>query len=200
MHVGGMILFVGAQLTAAALAALWFSIKKWRQINSSPERNGIRSLTIAAVCIEVMFLSVAAGMGMQLGAKRAGYRVLIVDWAHLKEVGRRISVKRNSVAQEIPAYLDMYQSIAADVTELQATTARLLEEEDHFQAEYPEYRPNATQEISHLRITQQRTALLQRQIQVAAKIALQDEQKRFTTWRNEMAPILEQEDALDRRN
>ncbi|HEY1938704.1 MAG TPA: hypothetical protein VGJ33_12275 [Candidatus Angelobacter sp.] len=198
MHSDGILLLVAGQLTVGALVALLFSIKKCKQINSTSEHNRIRSLTIATVCIQVMFFGVGAGMGKRLGTRRAGYSALVRDWAHFKEVGNRISDRRNSVAQEIPAYLSMYHSIAADVTDLQTTTARLLEEEQHYLKAYPEYGPNAAKEINALRTTQQRVALLQQQILVAAKISSENEQNRALIWLNEMVPVQKQEDALDR--
>jgi hypothetical protein len=198
----GATLLFACQFAVAALAALWFLLKKWKQIRSNSEDDQVlRNLGIAMICIEIMFLGVAAGMGMQLGSKRALYIALMHDWSHLEEVGQRISDKRNHVEeQQITAYLEMYQSIAGDVKDLQQITTRLLEEEQHYQAEYPEYGPNATKEIGHLRITLKRASLLQQQIQIAAKMSTQDEQTQLTTWRSEMFPVLEQEDALDRKN
>src|ERR1041385_2382059 len=200
MHFAGRNLLVAAQLAGAAFVAFWFSLKKGKQIKVGPQSAGLRSLARASIFIGIMFCSVAVGMGIQLGSKRAAFLALMDDWAHLQQVGQHISDKRNRVSAEIPAYLDMYKAISADVQDLQATAKKLLEEEERFQAEYPEYTANATKEMADLRITQQRAALLSQQIQIAEKMSLQGEQERLVTWRNEMAPVLEQEDALDHKN
>jgi hypothetical protein len=200
MHFAGRNLLVAAQLAGAAFVAFWFSLKQRRQIKLGQQSAGLRSLARASICIGIMFCSVAVGMGVQLGSKRAAFLALMDDWAHLQQVGQHISDKRNQVPVEIPAYLDMYKAISPDVQDLQATAKKLLEEEERYQAEYPEYSANATKELADLRITQQRAALLSQQIQIAEKMSIQGEQERLVTWRNEMSPVLEQEDALDHRN
>ena len=200
MHFAGRNLLVAGQLAGAAFVAFWFSLKKRKQIKLGPQSAGLRSLARASACIGVMFCSVAVGMGVQLGSKRAAFLALMDDWAHLQQVGQHISDKRNGVRAEIPAYLDMYKAITADVQDLQATAKKLLEEEERYQTKYPEYTAAATKEMADLRTTQQRAALLSQQIQIAEKMSIQGEQERLVTWRNEMAPVLEQEDALDHRN
>lgn len=200
MHFAGRNLLAAGQLAGAAFVAFWFSLKKRKQIKLGPQSEGLRSLSRASICIGIMFCAVAVGMGIQLGSKRAAFLALMDDWKHLQQVGRHISDKRNRVSAEIPAYLDMYKAISTDVQDLQATTKKLLEEEERFQAEYPEYSAAATKEMADLRITQQRAALLSQQVQIAERMSLQGEQERLVTWRNEMAPVLEQEDALDHRN
>ena len=200
MHAAGRDLLLAVQLAGAAGVSFWFALKKSKEIKLSPESKGLRSLTLASICICIMFCSVAVGMGVQLGSKRAAFIALMNDWTHLQQVGQHISDKRNGVPAEIPAYLDMYKAISGDVQDMQATTQKLLEEEQRYQTEYPEYSDTATKEMADLRMAQQRAALLSQQIKIAEKMSIQNEQERLATWRNEMAPVLEQEDALDRRN
>jgi hypothetical protein len=200
MHAAGWYLLFAAQLAGASGVSLWFALKKSKEIKLNPTSKGLRSLTLASICICIMFCSVAVGMGIQLGSKRAAFIALMNDWAHLQKVGQEISDKRNRVPAEIPAYLNMYRAISADVQDMQATTQKLLEEEQRFQTEYPEYSDTATKEMADLRIAQQRAALLSQQVKIAETMAIQNEQERLATWRNEMAPVLEQEDALDHRN
>lgn len=200
MRFAGRNLLIAAQLAGAAFVAFWFSLKKRKQIKLGPQSAGLRSLARASFFIGIMFCSVAVGMGIQLGSKRAAFLALMDDWAHLQQVSQHISDKRNGVPAEIPAYLDMYKAISPDVQDLQATAKKLLEEEERYQAEYPEYSANAAKEMADLRITQQRAALLSQQIQIAEKMSLQGEPERLVTWRNEMSPVLEQEDALDHQN
>jgi hypothetical protein len=200
MHAAGRYLLFAAQLSGASGVSLWFALKKRKEINLDPTSKGLRSLTLASICICIMFCSVAVGVGIQLGSKRAAFIALMNDWTHLQRVGQRISDKRNGVPAEIPAYLDMYKTISADVQDMQATTQKLLEEEQRYQTEYPEYSDTATKEMAHLRIAQQRATLLSQQIKIAEKMSIQNEQERLATWRNEMAPVLEQEDSLDHGN
>ena len=121
------------------------------------------------------------------------------DWTHLQDWSERISDKRNGVPAEIPAYLEMYKAISADV-QVQATAKKLMDEEQSYQAEYPEYSDTATKEMADLKITQQRAALLSQQVRIAEKMSVQNEQERLATWLDEMAPVLKQEDALDHGN
>jgi hypothetical protein len=200
MHAAGRDLLFAVQLGGAAGVSFWFALKKSKEIKLSPESKGLRSLTLASICICLMFCSVAVGMGVQLGSRRAAFVALMNDWKHLHQVGQRISYKRNRVSANIPAYLDMYKAISADVQDMQATTQKLLEEEQRYQTEYPEYSDTATKEMADLRIAQQRAALLSQQIKIAEKMSIQNEQERLATWRNEMTPVLEQEDALDHRH
>jgi len=200
MHAVGRDLLLAAQLGGAAGVSFWFALKKSKEIKLNPKSKGLRSLTLASICICIMFCSVAVGVGIRLGSKRAAFIALMNDWAHLQIVGKHISDKRNGVPAEFPAYLDMYKAISADVQDMQATTQKLLEEEQRYQTEYPEYSDTATKEMADLRIAQQRAALLSQQIKIAEKMSIQNEQERLATWRNEMAPVLEQEDALDHRN
>lgn len=200
MHAAGRDLLLAVQLAGAAGVSFWFALKKSKEINLNPGSKGLRSLTLASICICIMFCSVAVGMGVQLGSRRAAFVALMNDWNHLQQVGQHISDKRNGFPAEIPAYLDMYKAISADVQDMQATTQKLLDEEQRYQAEYPEYGDTATKEMADLRIAQQRAALLSQQIKIAEKMSIQNEEERLATWRNEMTPVLEQEDALDHRN
>lgn len=200
MHAAGRDLLLAVQLAGAAGVSFWFALKKSKEIKLSPESKGLRSLTLASICICIMFCSVAVGLGVQLGSKRATFIALMNDWTHLQEVGQRISDKRNGVPAEIPAYLEMYKAISADVQDLQATAKKLMDEEQSYQAEYPEYSDTATKEMADLKITQQRAALLSQQVRIAEKMSVQNEQERLATWLDEMAPVLKQEDALDHGN
>jgi len=200
MHSVGKDLLLAVQLAGASGVSFWFALKKSKEITLSPESKGLRSLTLASICICIMFCSVALGMGVQLGSKRAAFVALMNDWKHLHQVGQRISYKRNRVPANIPAYVEMYKAISADVQDLQATVKKLIDEEQSYETEYPNYSDTAAKEIADLKITQQRAALLSQQIKIAEKMSIQNEQARLATWRNEMAPVLEQEDALDHRN
>lgn len=200
MRAAGRDLLLAVQLAGAAGVSFWFALKKSKEIKLSPQSKGLRSLTLASICICLMFCSVAVGMGVQLGSRRAAFIALMNDWTHLQQVGQHISDKRNGVPAEIPAYLDMYKAISGDVQDMQATTQKLLEEEQRYQTEYPEYSDTATKEMADLRIAQQRAALLSQQIKIAEKMSVQNEQERLATWLNEMSPVLKQEDALDHGN
>src|SRR6202023_1910317 len=97
MHAAGRDLLLALQLGGAAGVSFWFALKKSKEINLNPTSKGLRSLTLASICICIMFCSVAVGMGVRLGSKRAAFIALMSDWAHLQRVGRHISDKRNGV-------------------------------------------------------------------------------------------------------
>ena len=175
-------------------------VDKFQIIRSHPDTGGVRGLAIATVCVAAMFLLVAGILGYRLGAVRAEFKAVTSDWAHLTDVDERISNRRDQVGEGIPSILATYQAITPDVTELQATTARLLKEEEQYRQDYPEYQTQAEKEIADLHTIEQRTKLLQQEVDIATKMSSQDERQRAVTWRNEMVPLLDQEIALARHD
>jgi len=192
-------------LTAGSLAGVACVVgkvaaDKLQIIRSHRDSGGVGGLIKATLSLAAMFLLLAGMMGYRLGGLRAEFKAMTSDWTHLTNVNQRISDRREQVAEGIPALLEMYQSIAPDVKDRQATTMRLLQEEQQYQQDYPEYQTQAEKEIAALRAMEQRTKLLQQQVDIAMKMSSQDERQRRVTWANEMVPVLDQEIALGRHN
>ena len=65
----GICCSLAVQLAGAAGVSFWFALKKSKEIKLSPESKGLRSLTLASICICIMFCSVAVGLGVQFGSR-----------------------------------------------------------------------------------------------------------------------------------
>ena len=168
------------------------------QIKAHPEPKGFTKLLKAALCVALMFLTVAGLVGWHMGARRFAFDRMIADWRHISQVGQDISDQRNAVAgQNISAHVQMYKAIEKDVLDMDATTQRLMDEERTFVERYPDYSAQSDKEVADLDIVRRRAVLLQQQIQVAGRMSTQSNEQQIVMWVKEMVPLLQQEKLLD---
>ncbi len=186
----------GGPLAIAAVVLAKLLVDQSKHIRSHPEPRGFNNLLKASLYVALMFLTVAGLVGWQLGTRRYAFDAMITDWAHLSQVGRRISDQRNAT-DNLEGQLAMYKAIESDVADMDTTASRLLDEERQFADRYPEYRMESEKESADVQVCLNRARLLQQQIAVAKKISAQDLQQRPVLWVRQMQPLLDAESALD---
>lgn len=196
----GTVLWTAGSLAGVACVVAKVAVDKFHIIRAHPDAGGARGLIKATFSLAAIFFLIAGVIGCRLGGLRAQFKAMTSDWAHLVDVEQRISGRRDQIGEGIPSLLATYQAIAPDVKDLNATITRLLKEEEQYRQDYPDYQAQGEKEIADLRAIEQRTKLLQQQVDIARKMSSQDERQRVVTLQNELRPVLDQEIALTPHN
>lgn len=189
--------------TLLAILLCWSASKTYGGITNSErslaevKRLGRKALVSSAV-FGALYLGLAALLGSVIGQNRAEATQLNADIEYQKELAGRIGKARNSVSNSIGSYLVMYAGIESDVRDYSSTLSRLRQEVPTYNSKFPDQRGTMQKYATTIEKETRRSELLKRQIVSAKKIASLDEYQQAVAWRNEMLPILEEEDALDR--
>jgi hypothetical protein len=188
---------IAALLAALSIITFKLGAQKWQLIRPAVNNNRLK---LVLAFISLSFVLASALFGLELGSTRAKLIALEQDWSHLSVIGDRISDHRSHIERTIPAHLEMYRNLSSDVLDFRATVARLLQDEQEYEAQYPEFHDQAESGIKNLRVAERRGLLLQKQVEIAQKISNQEESLRAMTWTLEMRPVLQEEIELGKKN
>ena len=200
--VATMVLIVSLVATSLLIAA---QSKTWRRIITIEPRNDEllkkrrRRVLVKAAVFVVLFGTTSAGVGYVIGQNGAEATQIKADLLEMQETGDRISKARTpNGSVTIDWYIQMYKSIEPSVDHLDAILHRLVNEYPSYGAKFPQNDQTASTVISNFNTGIRRMDLLKKQIDVAKRIEGLDRDVQRLVWRNEMIPLLEQEDALDK--
>ncbi|HKE87607.1 MAG TPA: hypothetical protein VKB50_27810 [Vicinamibacterales bacterium] len=192
-------------VAAAAAAALARGIRSmWRQIRAA-EREGDavtrrrhnRLRTHSAVIVILMFV-IAAMAGEVIGRSGAESVAMTADLNEMGAIGSRISVARNAAEATVPSHVQMYSAIERDVRDLELILRRLTTELAMYIAKLPSQRDDTSKTLADVNVGLRRMQLLRRQIDVSKNIAKLDADLQLAAWQEQMQPILDEEEALDK--
>jgi hypothetical protein len=181
--------------------------RSWRTIistetstdNKLPRRR--KRVLVKSAILAMLFLSAAAGVGYTIGQSGVEAARIGADIAEMQDLGERITKARSPVGNpEIGWYVQMYIHIEPDVTNLDSVLHRLATEYPDYAANFPDQDSQTKQFLANVDAGIQRMTFLKREIAVAKKIGIADENNQLAIWRTEMIPLLKQEDALDTTN
>ena len=182
----------------------WFGWTTCKRIMESEPRNEpkskrrIRNLLVTSSIFALLFLGLAALLGSVIGENRAEAIQLNNDITRQKDLADRITKARNAVSNTIPSYVAMYAGIETDVRDYLSTLMRLREELPKYVSKFPAQSETTRKFMNTVEREIRRSDLLMKQIATAGRIASLDEYQQGITWRSEMLPLLDEEDALDR--
>jgi len=194
--------WVGAPLLAAILTA-WASKKTWSRIVSAEPETNInfkrrhRHLLVTGTVIVIIFFAVAATVGFVIGRERAILVAYNADLDHEVALARRIGKARSESEANIASYVQMYKAIEPDTRKYESTLLRLESETSEYDAEFPELHQQTSKNIVIFENELRRSRLLEQEIAVAKQIEMLDQTEQLTAWRNQMQPLLSEEDALE---
>ena len=147
----------------------------------------------------ILFGTISAGVGYVIGQNRAEAANIKADLSEMQDTGDRIYKARTpNGSVTFDWYIQMYKSIEPSVDHLDVVLHRLVNEYPSYGAKFPQNDQAASTVISNFNTGIRRMDLLKKQIDVAKRIEGLDGDVQRLVWRNEMIPLLEQEDALDK--
>lgn len=194
-------------LTAVLLVALcirglhqsWRSTRSIEQQSASPAPLSGKLARRLAFFFAITTLSggVIGGLVGKSGSETASY---LVDIALYRDAGDRISMARNSAARTIADQISMYAKIEPDVQSFKAVVERLKTENRQYDSKYPSAHADTQVFADALVKAGRRGDLLLQQIAVAKQLAkTKSDAVRLMGYRDQMEPLLAQEDQLDGR-
>jgi hypothetical protein len=143
-------------------------------------------------------LAGAVLVGIVIGQNRTEAAQLSADLKRMAEVGDRVSKARTAVGSTMESYVKMYEAIEPDVQDLEATLQRLKSELGIYDSKFPSQHETTAKSIVGIETGMQRATLLKQQIEVAKKISDLPPLEMSQVWREQMLPLLTQEDNLDK--
>ena len=176
--------------------------RTWRRVilneGDDVSRRRNRRLLIAAAVISVGMLAAAVLIGMVIGQNRTEAAQLSADLKRMSEVGDRVSKARNAVGSTMESYVKMYDAIEPDVQDLESTLQRLKTELTIYDSKFPSQHEATAKSIAGIETGMHRAILLKQQIEVAKKISDTPPLVMGQVWREQMLPLLTQEEDLDK--
>lgn len=185
-----------------AIVVAWGIRKTWLKIVVTETSDGKaasrrRRFLTTTIVMMLLYCGLAGALGFVIGQNRVESIQFDLDTGHQKELASRITQARSAVESNIPSFLQMYKAIDPDVKDYAATllsvNSELVIYDRKFPAQHAEtekYQASVDKEI-------RRAQLLTKQIAMATKIEPIDLDHQLQLWRDEMMPLLKEEDALD---
>jgi hypothetical protein len=136
-------------------------------------------------------------VGFVIGRERAILVAYNADLDHEVALARRIGKARSESEANIASYVQMYKAIEPDTRKYESTLLRLESETSEYDAEFPELHQQTSKNIVIFENELRRSRLLEQEIAVAKQIEMLDQTEQLTAWRNQMQPLLSEEDALE---
>ena len=155
-----------------------------------------KKLLSRTVLFGVLFSAVAAGLGVGIGTSGAETHRFVTDLQLMSTIGDRISKARDSAALTVPAQIDMYKSIEADVSAWDSVLRRVRAEADVYNSKYPDQN-EGSKIVKSVEIGLKRADLLRQQIAIAKEIEPLESNARWNAWRTRMEPLIDSENTLD---
>ena len=157
-----------------------------------------KKLLRRSIFFAALFIVTAAVVGNGIGTSGAETKGLLGDIDKMSRLGDQISKARNAAERTVPAQVEMYKSIDANVEQLSAVLARLREEYATYDRKYPSQHEIIAKSLQGVGTGAKRMDLLRQQIAVAKVIdGLDDADAQFRIWKARMQPLLDRENELD---
>jgi len=186
----------------ASLVAIVFMVRMpstWHKIEAADEPSDAQKKILRlSVIFVLLFLATAGIVGSAIGRSGKETAQIVSDFEQMTRVGSRISQARSSVERTVPAHIDMYKAIEADVDDLDDVLQRLQAELPTYDDRFPDQHEQTTKSISSIEIGLKRAALLKQQITVARDIEALGPDPQWKAWQDRMEPLLDAETALDK--
>lgn len=190
------LVFICGCVVAAIAQRTWRRVVTIERDDVSRRRH--RRLLLAGSVISVGMLAGAVLVGIVIGQNRTEAAQLSADLKRMAEVGDRVSKARTAVGSTIESYVKMYEAIEPDVQDLEATLQRLKSELGIYDSKFPSQHEATAKSIVGIETGIHRATLLKQQIEVAKKISDLPPLEMSQVWREQMLPLLTQEDNLDK--
>lgn len=184
---------------AVAMKKTWGAIaSRESPIDIVLKRRRRRTLIKAGVFL-FLFASLSTTIGFVIAQNGAEASQVLADLVQMRTIGDRISKARTPKGDEgITWYINMYRLIEPDVKNLGIIVDRLISEYPSYADKFPDHDSGTSSKtMSDLNTTSRRIALLEQEIAVAKTMDGLNEAAQQALWRNEMYPLLKQEDDLD---
>ncbi len=176
--------------------------RTWRRVvtieRDDVSRRRHRRLLLAGSVISVGMLAGAVLVGIVIAQNRTEAAQLSADLKRMAEVGDRVSKARTAVGSTMESYVKMYEAIEPDVQDFEATLQRLKSELGIYDSKFPSQHETTAKSIVGIETGMHRATLLKQQIEVAKKISDLPPLEMSQVWREQMLPLLTQEDNLDK--
>jgi hypothetical protein len=187
--------------TVLCLLLLIQALKTWDElkaeitaVETSLHRRKLRSRSIV---FGVLFITTGVIVGTAIGTSGAQTNQFIADSEHASQIATHISQARTSAANTVPAQIEMYKSIEADVQAWSLSLRQMRRELDIYDQKYPAQHESTANVIQSIEIGLKRADLLRQQIMIAKEIEPLDSSQQWSAWSARMQPLLNQEDALE---
>jgi hypothetical protein len=148
--------------------------------------------------IVLLFFFISAILGTVISQNGEEAARLSADLEHMSTLGDRISMARNAVEPTIPSHLRMYKAIEPDVRDFESTLSRLETELRVYDAKFPEQHLQTQKTSAVVDIGLRRARLLERQISAARQIEVIDPNRQWAMWKENMQPLLDSEEELNK--
>jgi hypothetical protein len=170
----------------------------WRRIETGRDDTGYpRKLLTRSFVFVVLFVATAALVGAAIGHSGGDTAHLVADFKEMSRLGARISQARNDAEQTVPANIEMYKAIEADVQNFDEVLHRLQAELPVYDDKFPDQHEETTKSMQSIKIGIKRASLIKQQIGVARDIEGLSPDPRWQAWKERMQPLLDAETALD---
>jgi hypothetical protein len=187
---------VGLWIAYAARHA-WSSLLRQEAALGSVSLQKHKKIRKPAIIIGLVFLSIAGLFGYRIGESRFELKTLNIDLAEYRTLGDNVSKFRSRAGATVSDYIQMYETIEGDTNALDRNVSKLIPELSKYKNDFPEYSTQTEQSIRNVENTRRRLALIHQQIELAKKLKRVEDTEQSSAWKEEMIPLLEQEDKLD---
>lgn len=172
------------------------SLKRLSVANEAVGQARVRLLR-QSIVFGVLFVVIASAVGYAIGTSGNETLRLIADEDLYTKIGDRISEQRNSAANTLAGQIAMYDKLEPDVRAFAVICATLHEELTVYDGKFPSQHQTTGTSLHHIDNGAKRAALLLQQIEVARRIAPLNETQQWIVWKNDMQPLLDEENALN---
>jgi len=176
----------------------WKSIREDESKSELKSRRRVRNTLVTSAVLILLYLGLAALLGSVIGQNRAEAVQLTNDIEHQRDLADRITKARNAESNSISSYIAMYESIESDVKSYSSVNLKLRGELGVYDSKFPAQHPATQKFIASIEREIRRSDMLTKQIAAAKHIALLYEYQQGAAWQSDMAPLLREEDALDK--
>jgi hypothetical protein len=150
------------------------------------------------IVFALLFLITASIVGYAVGNSGRETQQMITDINLQVSLANRIGDQRKSAEKIVPAQIAMYDKLETDVRAYSSVCKKLQGEWTVYDGKYPASHKTTETSLHDVNIEVKRADLLLKQIQVARQLrSINDADQQWVGWKNDMQPLLDEENALD---